>query len=66
MQSEGVLRFVTWPAWFLLFSSVALLFAAFARAFSGEFRHDGTPDEERSRASHQADDGSTTTLHSGH
>lgn len=41
MQSEGILRLVTWPAWFLLLCSVILLVAGFARAFAGEFRRNG-------------------------
>ncbi len=46
MQSEGILRLVIWPAWFLLLCSVALLVAGFARAFAGEFRRHGSRSEE--------------------
>jgi len=45
MQSEGILRLVTWPAWFLLVCSVILLVAGFARAFAGEFWRNRSRDE---------------------
>jgi hypothetical protein len=45
MQSEGMLRLVTWPAWFLLLCSVVVLIAGFARAFAGELRRDGSRSE---------------------
>jgi hypothetical protein len=49
MQSEGMLRLVTWPAWFLLLFSLVVLIAGFARAFAGELRHNG-PSEPRKPA----------------
>ena len=38
MQSETLQNLVIWPAWILLFCSVCLLVAAFARAYAEEFR----------------------------
>jgi hypothetical protein len=38
MESEALVKVVTWPAWILLFCSVAVLLAGFARAFAEEFR----------------------------
>ncbi|HZU41289.1 MAG TPA: hypothetical protein VE994_01355 [Terriglobales bacterium] len=49
MQSEGILRLVIWPAWFLLLCSVVLLVAGFARAFAGEFRRHGSRSEDDDR-----------------
>jgi hypothetical protein len=38
LESEAFVRLEIWPAWILLFCSLCLLVAAFARAFSGELR----------------------------
>ena len=38
LESEALLKLEIWPAWILLFCSLLLLLAAFARAFSGELR----------------------------
>jgi hypothetical protein len=49
MESEALIKVVVWPAWILLFCSMALLAAGFARAFAEEFRRLLGSGEEKTR-----------------